>query len=142
MRPLRLTLSGVLIGSFLVLGVAYHGAEADQPAYVPNAKITPLTQKALPGVENREVIVQHMELPVGYVGGRHFHPGPVFVYVIQGELTVDVDGMDRQVIKAGQLYEEPINRVMQGRNLSATEPLQVVIFQVNEPGKPLMIKAD
>ncbi len=139
---LKLALNSVLIGSFLVLGIAFQATEADQQAYIPNAKITPLTQKSLPGVENREVIVQRMELPVGYIGGRHFHPGPVFVYVVQGELAVDVDGLERQVIKAGELYEEPINRVMQGRNLSATEPLHIVVFQVNEPGKPLMIKAD
>ncbi len=142
MNPLKLALNSVLMGSFLVLGVAFQAAVAGQEAYVPKAKITPLTQKALPNVENREVIIQRMELPAGYLGGRHIHTGPVFVYVVQGELMVDVDGLGKQVIKAGELYEEPINRVMQGRNMHASEPLTIVIFQVGEPGQPMMIKAD
>ncbi len=142
MHPLKLALNSVLMGSFLVLGAAFQAAVAGQEAYVPEVKKSPLAKRALPGVENREVIIERFEFPPGFVSARHIHPGPVFVYVVQGELAVDVDGEERQVVQAGGLYEEPINRVMQGRNLSTTEPLTIVVFQVNEPGVPLMIKAD
>ncbi len=142
MNSLKLTLNGVLLGSFLVLGLSFSPADAGQEAYVPEVKKSPLTKSNLVGVENREVIVERYEFPPGFVTARHTHPGPVFVYVIQGELAVDVDGEERQIVKAGELYEEPINRVMQGRNMSTTDPLTIVVFQVNEPGQPTMIKAD
>lgn len=142
MHPLKLTLSGVLVGSFLVLGFGKNLAQAGQEAYVPEVKKSSLTKTPLFGVENREVLVERYEFPPGFATARHTHPGPVFVYVIQGELAVDVEGEERQVVKTGELYQEPINRVMQGRNMSTTDPLHIVVFQVNEPGKPLMIKAD
>ncbi len=109
--------------------------------YKPKAKVTPLVQEPLPGVDGREVIVKEFELPPGFVGGRHSHPGPVYVYVIEGALTVDVDGLDRQTVPAGELYQEPIGRVMHARNLSTTQPTRIVVFQVGEQGKPMMIKA-
>lgn len=142
MNSLKLTLTSVLLGSFLVLGFSSSPADAGQEAYVPEVKKSPLTRSNLVGVENREVIVERYEFPPGFVTARHTHPGPVFVYVIQGELAIDVDGEERQVVKAGELYEEPINRVMQGRNTSTTDPLTIVVFQVNERGQPTMIKAD
>ncbi|MCZ6873981.1 MAG: cupin domain-containing protein, partial [bacterium] len=75
-----------------------------------------------------------------FVGGKHFHPGPVFVYILEGELTVDTEE-GRQTFKAGEVYEEPTGRVMQGRNLSTANPLKLVVFQVGDKGKPMMIKA-
>lgn len=109
--------------------------------YVPKAKVTSLVQGQLPGVEGKEVIIKHFEFPPNFVGGKHWHPGPVYVYVLEGELTVDTeDGV--QTFKAGELYEEPIKRTMKGKNLSTTAPVKLVVFQVGDAGKPMMVKAD
>ena len=99
---------------------------------------TTLVQKVLAGVEGKEVIIKHVELHPGYVGSRHFHPGPVFVYVIEGEFTVDTE-KGRQTFKVGEVYEEPLGGVMQGWNLSTTNPTKLVVFQVGDKGKPFVI---
>ena len=87
------------------------------------------------------MIIKHFAVPPGFVGGRHSHPGPVFVYVLEGELTVKTGG-ETLTFKAGELYSEATNSVMQGKNLSATDDLEFVVFQVGDTGKPMMIKAE
>lgn len=137
--------SAFLVGPALaVLALAaaapWHAAEAQQE-YVPKAKVQTLLQGPLAGAEGKEVIIKHFAFPAGYVGERHSHTGPVFVYVLKGELTVETErGLERY--KAGELYPEPLNRVMQGKNVSASDELEIVVFQVGDVGKPMMIKAD
>jgi quercetin dioxygenase-like cupin family protein len=60
---------------------------------------------------------------------------------LEGEFTVDVDGVT-QTIKAGELYPEKLNAAMVAKNLSSTDNLEVLVFQVGTIGKPMMLKAD
>ena len=94
------------------------------------------------GVAGKKVIIKHFDIPAGYVGGRHFHPGPVYVYVLEGTLTIETDGSGTRAIKAGELYKEPLGLVMQARNVSANDPVKIVVFQVGDEDKPMMIKAE
>ncbi len=121
----------VLVGAVVVGTIGVQELRAQPIA-------TTLVQKALVGVEGKEVIIKHVELLPGYVGSRHFHPGPVFVYVIEGEFTVDTE-KGRQTFKAGEVYEEPLRGVMQGWNLSTTNPTKLVVFQVGDKGQPFVI---
>ncbi len=87
------------------------------------------------------MVVKHLALPADFVGGRHYHPGPVFVYVLEGELTVVLEG-ETKTFGAGELYAEDIGDVMQGKNLSGSDDLEILVFQVGDIGKPMMIKAE
>ncbi|MEE8293633.1 MAG: cupin domain-containing protein, partial [Kiloniellales bacterium] len=89
----------------------------------------------------KEVIIKHFSLPPGFVGGKHFHPGPVFVYVLEGELTIETDA-GIETISAGKLYVEELRQTMVGKNLSTTDAAKIVVFQVGDEGKPMMIKAE
>ncbi|MFQ5775131.1 MAG: cupin domain-containing protein [Kiloniellaceae bacterium] len=134
-------LGGTALAAAMLMGMAsFNGADAQQE-YVSKAKVETLHKAALPGVEGKEVIIKHFAIPPGFVGGRHYHPGPVFVYVLKGELTVTTKG-GTETYKAGQIYPEPLNDVMQGKNLSTSDDLELVVFQVGDVGKPMMIKAD
>ena len=129
------------LAAAMVMGMAsFHSANAQQ-AYVSKAKVQTLHKAPLPGVEGKEVIIKHFGIPAGFVGGRHLHPGPVYVYVLEGALTVETKA-GTETYKAGQLYPEEINQVMQGKNLSASDDLELVVFQIGDIGKPMMIKAD
>ncbi len=105
------------------------------------AHVTELLKVPLAGVEGKVVIIKHFSLPPGFVGGKHFHPGPVFVYVLEGELTVETDA-GIETISAGKIYREELRQTMRGKNLSTTDAAKIVVFQVGDEGKPMMIKAE
>ena len=140
MKKPKFLLSAVLAATVVVGMASFHSANAQQE-YVPKVKVKTLHQAPLPGVEGKEVIIKHFGIPPEFVGGRHSHPGPVYVYVLEGEFTVKTEG-GTKTYKAGQLYPEALNRVMQGRTLSASDDLELLVFQVGDIGKPMMIKAD
>ncbi len=140
MNKSNFLLSTALAAAIGVGMASFHSANAQQE-YVPKAKVKTLHQAPLPGVEGKEVIIKHFGIPPEFIGGRHSHPGPVYVYVLEGEFTVKTEG-GTETYKAGQLYPEGINQVMQGKNLSASDDLELVVFQVGDIGKPMMIKAD
>ena len=75
-------------------------------------------------------------------GGKHFHPGQVFVYILEGGLSVDMGGDAPLILKAGDLFEEPPGGVMQGKNLSADHRAKFIVFQIGETGKPMMVKVE
>ena len=129
-----LALAGVLsLGAAFSLGV--QAAE-----YKPKAEVKSLYQGALNGVDGKTVIIKHFTLPAGFVGGKHFHPADVFVYVLEGELTVETE-KGVLTIPAGEIYPEVPGMVMVGKNVSADNPTKIVVFQVGDTGKPMMIKA-
>lgn len=120
--------------------VALDGMAAEEE-YVTKAKVQTLHQGPLPGTEGKEVIIKHFTAPPEFVGGKHYHPGPVYVYVLEGELTIESEGKT-ETYGPGELYPEPLNTTMQPKNLSASDDLKFVLFQVGDVGKPLMIKAE
>ncbi len=79
------TFSLILVAVMAVAASGFQDANAAEQEYKPKVKVTSLVEGPLFGVEEKKVIIKHFELPPGYVGGKHFHPGPVFVYVLEGE---------------------------------------------------------
>ena len=130
-----LALAGVLS-----LGAAFspdvHSAE-----YKPKAEVKSLHEGALTGIDGKTAIIKHFTLPAGFVGGKHFHPGDVFVYVLEGELSVETE-KGLLTVSAGELYPEVPDMVMVGKNLSTSVPTKLLVFQVGDTGKPMMIKAE
>src|SRR5215510_13363359 len=133
-----LLIEAIAAGTFDAFAVSAQEKEV----YVPAADLKTLLDKPLRGVEGQHVTILHGTFPTGWVGGKHYHSGPVYVYVLEGSFTVDEQGKPRQTITAGQLYEEPIGTLMQARNVSASEPLKILLFQVNRHGEPLAYKVD
>ena len=128
--------AAVVLGSFAIQSAV--GAEKE---YKSKAQATVLIQEPLPGVAGKKVIIKHFALPPGHVGGKHFHPGPVYVYVLEGTLNIETEGEGTRTISAGRLYKEPLGRTMRARNLSTKDWVKIVVFQVGDEGKPMMIKA-
>lgn len=137
------------LGAVLTVGVAVVAVQSEaagsadkREVYTSTAGQKTLLDKALPGIEGKKVIIMEATFPPGWVGGRHYHSGPVYVYILRGALTVDEAGKSRQTFEPGEIYEEPIGTTMQARNVSASEPTQVLLIQVSSPGEPLMYKAE
>jgi len=47
-----------------------------------------------------------------------------------------------QTFEAGQLYEEPIGNSMQAFSKSADEATELLVFQVQNEGEPLMYQVE
>lgn len=138
MKKIKCLLS-IALASAIVVGMASFQAADAGEEYVSKAKVKTLYQAPLQGVEGKEMVVKHFGIPPKFVGGKHMHPGPVFVYVLEGELTVELES-GTKTFKAGELYPEDINAAMIGKNLSGTDNLELLVFQVGDIGKPMMIK--
>ncbi len=137
MKKTKLLLSTALASAILFGTASFQATGAEE--YVSKARAKTLYQAPLQGVAGKEMVVKHFAAPAKFVGGKHMHPGPVFVYVLEGEFTVELAGKAR-TFKAGELYPEDINAPMIGKNLSATDDLELLVFQVGDIGKPMMIK--
>jgi len=137
--------SRVQVGAFVLVASAmaianWHSVQADEE-YVTKARAQTLIQEPLAGVEGKEVIIKHFSIPPEFVGGKHVHPASVYVYVLEGELTIESEG-ETLTFKAGEIYPEPMHRSMVGKNLSSTDDLELLIFQIGDEGKPMMVKAE
>jgi quercetin dioxygenase-like cupin family protein len=117
-------------------------AQEKKEEYVTKAERNILVEKPLPGVDGKIVSINHFRLPPEYVGGKHYHSGPTYVYVLKGTLTIEEEGKPTQAFEAGEVYEEPIGNPMQGFNKSADEPTELLVIQVQNEGEPLMYQAE
>lgn len=120
---------------------AIAGSDQAEKEYVPEVESEALHKGLLPGTEDKEVMIVRFKAPPGFQGGRHMHPGPVYVYILSGALEVETqDG--KQTLSAGDFVAEPVNEVMQSRNVSDAEPVELLVFQVGDMGRPMMVQVD
>lgn len=106
------------------------------------AQSTPVTrtilqQKDLEGAVGREVVMYIADIVPGGVIGRHFHPGPELLYILQGALILEHDGHPPVTLKVGQSAHIAAKHIHNARNASATEQAKVMVFLVGEKGQPL-----
>ena len=138
MKPLL----GIPLTLAVIMGMAcFQTTAAQEKEHISKALMTELYKAPLQGVDGKEIIVAHFAAPPGFVGGKHMHPGPVFVYVLEGELTMELEG-ETKTFKQGELYPEAINAAMLPKNLSTSNDLEILVFQVGDIGKPMMIKVE
>jgi quercetin dioxygenase-like cupin family protein len=72
----------------------------------------------------------------GACAGAHTHPGLETSYMLEGEITVKVDGKPDQKFKAGESFQIPITAKHDACNAS-NAPAKVMAIYVIEKGKPI-----
>src|SRR4029079_10430092 len=63
-------------------------------------------KEKLDGKDTQETVVE-VTIGPGREGVPHRHPGPAFVYVLEGEYELGIDDQPTQVLKAGETFYEP-----------------------------------
>ncbi len=106
---------------------------------VPNEKVTPLLKTPLNGVDGKEVNILHIAVSPGFQTSKHYHPGQLFIYVVEGAVTIELDGQPPVKFGPGDVFEEPPGKLMVGKNLSSTHGARLIVFQIGDKGKPLLI---
>ena len=94
--------------------------------------------RGMPRGENQAVRVLTASFKPGDKTVVHTHRSPVTVYILEGAFTLELDGREPILVKAGQAFVEPPNVKMTGYNRSTTEPLRLVIFYVSEQDTPFL----
>jgi quercetin dioxygenase-like cupin family protein len=125
----------------LCFGDAAAQTQTPPQEYRTTAKQETVLQSELVSVPGKEGTVLRVELPAGWIGDWHYHTGDVFVYVLSGQFEVDVEGQGRKRFGPGQVYHEAVNTTMQAKNPNASQPAELVLFQVGVKGEPLMFRA-
>ena len=88
-----------------------------------------------PGKEGRMIEVSY---PPGAQDMVHRHDADAFVYVLEGQIVMQLKGKPAVTLKAGQtFYEGPNDVHVVGRNASNTEPARFVVVLLKAKGAPL-----
>ena len=88
------------------------------------------------GVKDREAVTARGEFQPGAAVPKHTHPGEEVGYVLEGELTVEVEGSPAKTLKAGDSFFIPAGQVHSAKNASAAAA-NVLSTYIVEKGKPL-----
>ena len=77
--------------------------------------------------------------PVGW-SSAHRHSAYAFVYVLEGEIVLQVKGGKEVTLGPGQtFYESPEDLHSISRNASTTLPAKFVVFFVKQKGAPITV---
>jgi quercetin dioxygenase-like cupin family protein len=89
-----------------------------------------------PGKEGRVIEVSY---PPGAQDMVHRHDAHAFVYVLEGQIVMQLKGQPAVTLKAGQtFYEGPTDVHVVGRNASSTEPARFVVVLLKGKGAPIL----
>ncbi len=105
----------------------------------PDVKRTVLQKHdlAAPGEQG---IMALVEIPAGGREGRHTHPAEAFVYVMDGTVTLDLEGEPTRTYGPGSTFFIPRGRIHEGMN-NGTTPVKIIGVFVADKDKPLTTQA-
>jgi len=96
----------------------------------------PLMNLALPSLpENQEMRVVEISLAPGQESAPHRHNAHVFVYVLEGQINMQVAGGEIVTLSAGEMfYENPDDIHAVSQNASDTEPARFLVHMLKTIG--------
>jgi len=113
---------GVGVGG---MALARHHDDGEK---VREISVTDIKEK-LDGKDARATFVE-VTIEPGQSGVPHRHPGPAFVYVLEGEWETGIDDLPTKVLKAGETFHEPggcLHRVSKNPGKVKTRLIAVVL---------------
>jgi len=101
-----------------------------------------LLTKKLPEAPGKEIQVITVNYAPGAVDAIHRHDAHAVVYVLEGEVEMQVRGGTLQRLGPGQVfYESPEDVHTVSRNASKTKPAKFVVFFIKSDGAPILTPA-
>ncbi len=114
-----------------VMSFALAGAAVAQQSGI---KRTPLQKVEFP--DGYVTVTGLAELPPGAAAGRHTHPGIETGYVLEGELSLEIDGQPAKLLKPGDSYQIPAGAVHDAK-VHGDKSMKVLGVYVVDKTKPL-----
>jgi quercetin dioxygenase-like cupin family protein len=101
------------------------------------AAVKQLMTKELAAAAGKEVLMSTVTYPPGGASPPHRHDAQVFVYVLEGELIMQVQGGPKVTLKPGEtFYESPSDVHAVSANASETAPAKFLVFIIKDKGTP------
>ncbi len=96
-----------------------------------------LIEKDVAGMPDKEVLMLTVEYLPGGASLPHRHDAQVFVYVLEGELRMQVAGSPEVTLRRGQtFYENPSDVHVVSANASKTKPAKILVFMLKDKHAP------
>jgi quercetin dioxygenase-like cupin family protein len=132
----------IVILSFIFIGFPVLAQQGFKANPVVKSAITLSSQKIeYPKTDKPEISALQIEIEPGGESGRHMHPVPTFVYVLEGVLTVEMDDGSRHEFQAGKGFLEVTNTWHNGKNMGKS-PLKFLVVFTGEEGKPTLLRPE
>jgi quercetin dioxygenase-like cupin family protein len=128
-------IAGTLLGG-VALGATGHQLLAAPPPFTETA----LYRGDLTGIDKHELIVSRLETSAGWSHGRHYHAGHEIVYVLEGEGTLETEGIPAQRLQPGTVAHVPPGRIHAGRNASRAAAFKFLLVRIHAKGEPLSVE--
>ena len=92
--------------------------------------------------DDKEILVLEINLEPGQSSQPHRHNGHVFVYVLEGEVNMQVAGGELMTLGPGEMfYENPDDIHAVSANASDTEPAKFLVHIIKTIGVPVSTPA-
>jgi quercetin dioxygenase-like cupin family protein len=102
--------------------------------------ITSITSHTLAEASDSEVLMYTVDFPPGFSSPIHRHDAQVSVYVLEGNVVMQVKGGKELTLGPGQsFYEDPSDIHVVSRNASSSEPAKFLVFLIHKKDSPLVI---
>jgi quercetin dioxygenase-like cupin family protein len=122
-------------GALIVGGIIFFAASWSACAQQPTIKRTDLATADQSATDTGAMWIA--EVAPGGSTGRHTHPTPRFVYVLEGAVVLEMDGKPPRTFTVGEGFVEPPGDVHNFRNASTTATAKAIGFQIAPKGTPL-----
>jgi quercetin dioxygenase-like cupin family protein len=134
-----------MIAAGLLMLLAVSPAAAEEPAAIKVTKVLTTTttvtgQKLVLPSRNPQLLVNILEIAPGARLPKHMHPYPRYAYVLEGDLTVDYEGLGPRHFRKGDFIVEAIGSWHFGQN-NGTTPVHLLVIDQVEAGKSNTIMA-
>src|SRR5262245_31414359 len=130
MRNGQRTIGVALFAIAMALGSS-HGLQAEEK------EGTIITRTDLVSAKGMEGVLVLRELPPGAESGKHTQSEDEIVYILDGSVTVEVQGKAPVTLKAGEAFHTAAGQVHNVKNASATAPGKALAFYIVKKGTPL-----
>lgn len=91
-------------------------------------------------IAGREALQTRVDFAPGAVAPWHSHPGEELIYVPEGALQFQIQGLEPVTLRTGETYFIPAGAVHTARNLGTVPGVELATYIV-EKGKPLLVRA-
>ncbi len=91
-----------------------------------------------PKSKTAEIVSHLVEIKPGGETGRHQHPGPTYMYVLEGTLVVELEDGTQKQYKSGEALVEDVDVWINNKN-PGTTPTKFISVILSEKGKTAVV---